>query len=68
MLNFIQHGGLLGLIAYGLLITIAAYLAMFKSRNDFMRMLGLFLVFKFAYSFIEDELDFQGMLSPNSYG
>ena len=60
MLNFIQHGGLLGLIAYGLLITIAAYLAMFKSRNDFMRMLGLFLVFKFAYSFIEDELDFSG--------
>lgn len=58
MLNFIQHGGLLGLIAYGLLITVSAYLSMFKSRNDFMRMLGLFLVFKFAYSFIEDELDF----------
>lgn len=60
MLNFIQHGGLLGLIAYGLLITVSAYLSMFKSRNDFMRMLGLFLVFKFAYSFIEDELDFSG--------
>lgn len=60
MLTYIQHGGLLGLTAYGLLIITAAYLAIFKSRNDFMRMLGLFLVYKFAYSFIEDELDFSG--------
>ena len=56
MLNYIQYGGLLGLMAYSLLILCAAYFALFKSRNRFMKMLGFFLLFKYVYSFVEDQV------------
>lgn len=54
MLNYIQYGGIWGLIAYGLFLLTASYKALFKSKNDFMIMMGTFLLFKFIYSFIED--------------
>lgn len=54
MLNYIQYGGIWGMIAYGIFILTASYKALFKSKNDFMIMMGAFLLFKFLYSFIED--------------
>lgn len=55
MLNHIQYGGLLGFLSYGLLLIVAAFKAS-NSKNDFMRMLGTFIAFKFLYSFIEDQI------------
>lgn len=57
MLNYIQYGGIWGLIAYGVLLLTASYKALFKSRNEFIMMMGLFLLYKFMYSFIEDTLE-----------
>ena len=55
MLNHIQYGGLLGFLSYGLLLIAAAFKAS-NSKNDFMRMLGIFIAFKFLYSFVEDKV------------
>lgn len=57
MLNYIQYGGIWGLIAYGLFLLTASYKALFKSKNKFMMMMGFFLLYKFVYSFIEDTLE-----------
>lgn len=57
MLNYIQYGGIWGLIAYGFFLLTASYKALFKSKNDFMIMMGTFLLFKFLYSFIEDTIE-----------
>lgn len=56
MLNYILQAGILGLIAYGGLILRGSYNAIFKSNNDFMKMLGLYMVFKYVFSFIEDRI------------
>lgn len=56
MLNYIQYGGILGFLFYSLLLIVASYKATFHSKNDFMKLLGLFVAFKFTYSFIEDRV------------
>lgn len=61
MLNHIQYGGLIGFISYGLLLAVASFKAS-KSKNDFMRMLSIFIAFKFLYSFIADQV----MLNANT--
>lgn len=55
MLNHIQYGGLLGLIAYSLLFIVAAFKAS-GANNDFIGMLGIFIAFRFLYSFVEDQI------------
>lgn len=55
MLDHIQYGGLLGFFSYGLLLIAAAFKAS-NSKNDFIRMLGIFIAFKFLYSFVEDKV------------
>lgn len=60
MLNYIQHGGIFGCIAYSLLILVGVHRCIFRSRNDFMLMLGYFLLFKYVYSFIEDTVTYNG--------
>ena len=57
MLNYIQYGGIWGLVAYGLLLLMASYKALFKSRNDFLLMMGMFMLYKYVYSFIEDSVE-----------
>lgn len=56
MLNYIQYGGMIGCVLYGLLLLIASYKAIYKSNNAFILLLGLFVAFKFLYSFIEDQI------------
>lgn len=58
MLNYFQFGGVLGFIFYSLLLIVSSFKATFKSNNDFMKLLGLFVAFKFLYSFIEDRIMF----------
>jgi hypothetical protein len=57
MLNYFQYGGIIAALSYWLLLTTAAYNAIFKSKSNFMRMLGMFVAFKVVYSFIEDKMN-----------
>ncbi len=54
MLNYIQWGGLIGGLVYFLLFVKGSYLAIYKSKNWFCVMLGLWVAFKGLFSFIED--------------
>ena len=58
MLNFIQWGGILGSSVYYYLFWKTSYLAIYKSKNWFFVMLGVWISFKCFYSFIEDILIF----------
>ena len=54
MLNYIQYGGILGGFIYFMLFFRASYLAVYKSNNWLMVMIGIWVSFKGFYSFIED--------------
>ena len=54
MLNYFQYGGIIGYFVYTLLFFGACYLAMFKSNNRFVCMLGFYMCFKYIYSYVED--------------
>lgn len=58
MLNYFLYSGVIGVIVYGLFLLRAAYLAIYKSKNRLMKMLGVFIAFKFTYSFIDDRIAF----------
>jgi len=61
MLNFIQWGGIVGLFIYYFVFVKASLVAMYESKNWFMVMISLWIVFKGIHSFIEDKL----ILSPS---
>lgn len=56
MLNFFQYGGFIGYFVYSLFLLTCAYYALFKSKNDFIKLLGCYVCFKYIYSFIEEPL------------
>lgn len=58
MLNYIQWGGLVGGLLYFLLFVKASYCGIYKSKNWLSKMLGMWLVYKGAFSFIEDPMFF----------
>jgi hypothetical protein len=58
MLNYIQWGGLVGGLLYFLLFVKASYYGIYRSKNWFCIMLGLWVAYKGLYSFIEDRIDF----------
>lgn len=58
MLNYIMYAGVIGLVIYGLLLLKAGQLALFKSNSSFMKMLGLYITFKFLFSFVDDRIAF----------
>lgn len=58
MLNYIQWGGLIGGLLYFLLFVKASYYGMYKSKNWFCIMLGLWVAYKGLFSFIEDRVVF----------
>ena len=47
MLNQIQYGGIIGFICYSVLFIGATYFAIWKSRNRYMILIGLFVSFKY---------------------
>jgi hypothetical protein len=61
MLNYIQWGGFFGFLSYYMLFAAAAYYAIFKSNNWFMRSLGLWISYKAMFSFIADDQNAQIM-------
>lgn len=46
--------GLIGMILYSLLYFKSSYLAVYHSNNLFMKLLGVFIAFRWAYGWIED--------------
>lgn len=54
MLNYIQYGGILGGFIYFMLFFRASYLAIYRTNNWLMVMIGIWVSFKGFYSFIED--------------
>ena len=56
MLNYFQYGGFVGYLVYTMFFLTCAYFALFRSKNDFLKLIGIFLCFKYFYSFIEDQV------------
>ena len=56
MLNYIQYGGILGGLLYSAFILCAGYRATFYAENSLLRLVGVFVAFKFAFSFVEDKV------------
>lgn len=46
--------GLIGVILYGLIYLRSSYLAVYKSNNIYMKLLGVFIAFRFTFGWIED--------------
>lgn len=54
LLNFYLMGGWIGGLLYSLLFWCASYLAMFKSSSQLCRFLGMFVLFRWVISFIDE--------------
>ncbi|WP_304323139.1 hypothetical protein [Phocaeicola plebeius] len=54
ILNIFLHTGLIGVILYFFIFYYGSYLSIFKSRNIYIKLIGLFIVFRWCYSWIED--------------
>jgi hypothetical protein len=54
ILNIFTWNGLIGAILYFLIFLRSSYLAVYKSNNYFIKVIGLFVAFRWAYAFVED--------------
>ncbi len=54
ILNVFTWTGLIGVILYFLVFLKASYLAIYKSKSWFMKMLGLYICFRWTYAWVED--------------
>lgn len=52
--NVFTWTGLIGLILYSILYFISSYRAVFRSKNIYIKLLGLFVAFRWAYGWVED--------------
>lgn len=58
ILNVFTWTGLIGVILYFLIFIRASYLAIHKSKSWYMKLLGLYLCFRWAYAWVEDFSNF----------
>lgn len=58
ILNIFTWEGIIGVILYGLMFYKASYLAINNSNNIYSKMLGLYVVFRWAYSWVEEANNF----------
>ena len=54
MCNIFTWYGIVGVILYSLVFMIATYLALYRSNNYFIKVIGVFVAFRWAYSFVEE--------------
>lgn len=54
ILNIFTWLGGIGVVFYFLIFYKASYLAIFQSRNQFIKVLGLFIAFRWVYAWVED--------------
>lgn len=52
--NMLTRLGIIRMILYRLTYLKASYLVVYKSRNVFIKLLGVFIAFRFAYGWLED--------------
>lgn len=60
-LNIFTWLGLIGVILYSLIYIRGSYLAIYKSNNIYIKFLGCFIAFRWAYGWIEDMNNFDIM-------
>lgn len=53
-LNIFTWTGLLGIILYSLIYLRSSWLAVYRSRNVYIKLLGCFIAFRWAYGWVED--------------
>lgn len=58
ILNIFTWNGILGVFLYFLVFLTASSLAIYKSNNYFIKIIGLFVAFRWAYGFVEDFTSF----------
>ncbi|WP_345985245.1 hypothetical protein WCX49_11625 [Sulfurimonas sp. HSL-1656] len=58
ILNVFTWFGLIGVFLYFLVFFYSSYLAVYRSNNYFIRIVGLFVAFRWAFSFVEDPSSF----------
>lgn len=56
--NIFTWLGLIGVVLYSLLYFRASYLSIYKSNNIYIKFLGLFIAFRWAYGWVEDVNNF----------
>ncbi|MWW25908.1 hypothetical protein [Algibacter lectus] len=54
ILNIFTWNGLIGVILYFLVFAKASFLALYRSKNYIVKLLGVFVAFRWAYSFAEE--------------
>ena len=59
--NIFTWLGLLGVSLYGLIFLKSSYLALYKSNSLWMKLIGVFIAFRWAFGWIEDTLEFNVM-------
>lgn len=52
--NIFTWLGLIGMILYCLIYLKSSYLALYKSNNLFMKLIGVYIAFRFLFGWIED--------------
>lgn len=53
-LNIFNYLGIIGVVLYSILYFQSSYLAVNKSKNIFIKMIGLFIAFRWGYGWVED--------------
>lgn len=53
-LNIFNYLGLIGVLLYSFIYFKAAFLALYKSKNMYIKMMALYVVFRWAYGWVED--------------
>ena len=54
IMNIFNHFGIIGVILYFIIFVQASYKALYRSRNIFIKAVGVFVAFKWTFSWIED--------------
>ncbi len=56
--NIFTWLGIVGMVLYCFIYIKSAYLAVYKSNNLYLKLIGVFIAFRFAYGWVEDINDF----------
>ena len=54
LLNVYFWGGIIGTFLYSMIYWMAAYYGIFRSKNNFCKLIGLFIIFRWVISFVDE--------------
>lgn len=54
LLNVYFWGGIIGAFLYSMIYWMAAYYGIFRSKNNFCKLIGLFIIFRWVISFVDE--------------